>query len=324
MKKVIVIGEVLIDFIPREIGCDLKEVTTFTKAPGGAPANVAACVTRLGGKAKVLSKLGEDAFGTFLIEAMQQVGIDTSSVLTTNKANTALAFVSLKEDGERDFAFYRKPSADMLLEANELCKEDFEVGDILHFCSVDLVDAPVRKAHDRAIEIMKAKDGLISFDPNVRLPLWEDHKEYQEVIQRYIPHADILKVSEDELTFITGISDEDKALEWLCQQVSLVIYTKGGSGATILNKKGKLEVPCEKIKAVDTTGAGDSFIGALLAEIQRTYVSYEELRNMEWTEENRAKWLTMTKFAHRTAAIVVGRKGALYSMPTRKEVDMNI
>ena len=309
MSKLIALGEALIDFVPIDVGCELKEVTGFMKSPGGAPANVAACVAKLGQKAKVMTQLGEDAFGDFLIESMYKAGIDITSILRTNKANTALAFISLKEDGEREFSFYRKPSADMLLEADSIKEDYFEEGDILHFCSVNLVDAPVRKAHDRAIEIAKSKGCIICFDPNVRLPLWEDHKAYQEVIRAYIPHVNILKVSDEELTFITGIEEEALALEWLKAQVDVLVYTKGKDGAQIITNAHIVEHLGFPTKAVDTTGAGDSFIGAILYNLLNEEVTLSTMKAM-----SREQWESILCFANATAAIVVTRKGAIHIM----------
>ena len=173
MKKVISIGEALIDFIPHEKGQSLNNVSNFLRVAGGAPLNVAAAVAKLGGNAQMLTKLGVDSFGDHILEQVEPLGVDISKVLRTKEANTALAFVSLREDGERDFSFYRNPSADMLLNAEEIEEEVFAQGGILHFCSVSLIDAPIKEAHRKAIEFAKRNNCLISFDPNVRLPLWE-------------------------------------------------------------------------------------------------------------------------------------------------------
>ena len=155
MKKVISIGEALIDFIPHEKGAALKDVSNFLRVAGGAALNVAAAVSKLGGKSQMITKLGIDGFGDHILEEVKPLGVDVSKVLRTKEANTALAFVSLKEDGERDFSFYRNPSADMLLNASEIEEEVFTEGGILHFCSVSLIDAPIKDAHRKAIEFAK-------------------------------------------------------------------------------------------------------------------------------------------------------------------------
>src|SRR5690625_3117785 len=195
MGKVITIGEVLIDFIPAIRGSKLKEVESFIKKPGGAPANVAACVSRLGGKSKFIGKVGQDAFGEYLVDILRAEKVDTNDIFYTDEAKTALAFVSLDNSGERDFSFYRNPSADMLLREDEIQADIFEKGDILHFCSVDLIEAPVKYAHLKAIEYAKQNGAIVSFDPNVRLPLWDDETECRQTIKQFIKHADILKLS---------------------------------------------------------------------------------------------------------------------------------
>ena len=213
MKKVIAIGEALIDFIPHEKGRALNDVENFLRVPGGAPLNVAAAVAKLGGKSQMLTKLGQDGFGDAILNEVKPLGVDVSRISRTKEANTALAFVSLREDGERDFSFYRNPSADMLLSAEEICVEDFNEKDILHFCSVSLIDAPIKEAHRRAIEIAKEKGCLISFDPNVRLPLWKNPEDCRKAILEFLPLSNIVKISDEELEFITGIKDEKEALE---------------------------------------------------------------------------------------------------------------
>ena len=261
MKKVISIGEALIDFIPHEKGVALKDVSNFLRVAGGAPLNVAAAVSKLGGKSQMLTKLGVDGFGDHILEEVKPLGVDVSKVLRTKEANTALAFVSLKEDGERDFSFYRNPSADMLLNASEIEEEVFVEGGILHFCSVSLIDAPIKDAHRKAIEFAKKNNCLISFDPNVRLPLWETPEACRKAILEFLPLANIVKISDEELEFITGIADEAEALNFLLQgDVEVIIYTKGTNGAEFITRERKVFSPSFKVQAQDTTGAGDSFI----------------------------------------------------------------
>ena len=268
MKKVISIGEALIDFIPHEKGQSLNNVSNFLRVAGGAPLNVAAAVAKLGGNAQMLTKLGVDSFGDHILEQVEPLGVDISKVLRTKEANTALAFVSLREDGERDFSFYRNPSADMLLNAEEIEEEVFAQGGILHFCSVSLIDAPIKEAHRKAIEFAKRNNCLISFDPNVRLPLWETPEACREAILEFLPFANIVKISDEELEFITGIADETEALNFLLQgDVEVIIYTKGTNGAEFITKERKVFSPSFKVEAQDTTGAGDSFIGAFLFKL---------------------------------------------------------
>ena len=316
MKKVISIGEALIDFIPQEKGVALKDVSNFLRVAGGAPLNVAAAVAKLGGKSQMLTKLGMDGFGDHILEEVTPLGVDVSKILRTNEANTALAFVSLKADGERDFSFYRNPSADMLLNETEIEEEIFIDGGILHFCSVSLIDAPIKNAHKKAIEFAKKNNCLISFDPNVRLPLWKTAEECKKAILEFLPLANIVKISDEELEFITGISDEKEALDFLFQgDVEIIIYTKGTDGAEFITKERKVFSPSFKVEAQDTTGAGDSFIGAFLYKVAEGDNTVESLVNLP--EERVEEIIT---FSNATAALTVCKRGAIGALPTKDEV----
>lgn len=316
MKKVIAIGEALIDFIPHEKGRALNNVENFLRVPGGAPLNVAAAVAKLGGKSQMLTKLGQDGFGDAILNEVKPLGVDVSRISRTKEANTALAFVSLREDGERDFSFYRNPSADMLLSAEEICSEDFNERDILHFCSVSLIDAPIKEAHRRAIEIAKEKGCLISFDPNVRLPLWKQPEDCRKAILEFLPLSNIVKISDEELEFITGIKDEKESLDSLLTgDVKVIIYTKGTNGAEFITKERVIFSPSFKVSAQDTTGAGDSFIGSLLYQVAEGEYSLEELVTL--SEEKVQEILT---FSNATAALTVCKKGAIGALPLKEEV----
>ncbi|MCD1258607.1 carbohydrate kinase [Paenibacillus athensensis] len=313
MGTVFTIGEALIDFVPAEIGVELKKVCTFRKAAGGAPANVASAVARLGGSSAFIGKLGEDGFGDYLVETMASVGVRTDCITRTGEANTALAFVSLKEDGSREFSFYRNPSADMLLAPDEIAESWFQAGDILHYGSVDLIEAPVKYAHIKAIKAMQAAGGLISFDPNVRLPLWSNPQDCRQAILEFLPQSHILKISEDELEFITGISDEAQALASLfVGKVAHILYTRGANGAVWYTKQDAVEAEGYRVQAIDTTGAGDSFIGAVLYQLAR-----EGAEPGRMSPEQRKRALT---FANVTAALVTTRYGAIPALPTFEEV----
>ena len=239
MRTVYTIGEMLIDFFPSEIGVALKEVRLHQTTRRG-PGNVAVTVSRLGGKASFIGKVGQDAFGEYLTDVLKENQVDTSHLYTTTEANTALAFVSLQDNGEREFSFYRHPSADMLLDKEEVKEIDFPADAILHFCSVDLIEAPVKYAHIAVLEKVQAAGGTIVFDPNVRLNLWPDAEKLKQTIQNFIPYADVLKVSDDELAFITGKESEAEGIATLLQNgLELLILTKGGAGAELYFKDEK-------------------------------------------------------------------------------------
>lgn len=316
MGRLFSIGEVLIDFIPMQKGKALKDVQSFKRAPGGAPANVAAAVARFGAESAMITKLGMDAFSDFLIEELQKIGVKTDKIKRTKEANTGLAFVSLRDDGERDFSFYRNPSADLLLSEDEIEESWFVKGDILHFCSVDLVESPMKKAHEKAIGLVKENGGIISFDPNVRLPLWNSAEKCRQTILEFIPKAHIIKISDEELAFITGITNEKEAIENLFTgDVKAVIYTKGANGADLYTKNAKYESTGFKVEVQDTTGAGDAFIGGFLYKLLEKEVNHDNL--IDVLNEHHQEILT---FANASGAITTTGKGAISSLPTKEEI----
>lgn len=313
-RTVYTIGEALIDFFPEQKDTPLKNVTSFTKQPGGAPANVAVTVAKLGGQAKFIGKLGKDAFGDFLTETLQLYNVDTEHIFRTTKANTALAFVSLEENGERDFSFYRKPSADMLLHADEVADIPFKSSDILHFCSIDLIEADVKYAHKKVIENMKKIGGTISFDPNVRLNLWENADDLKNTIIGFLPYTDILKVSDDEILFISGKNNEADAIDWFLEfPISLLIITRGSRGSSLYVNKEEIFIPGIKKNAVDTTGAGDSYIGAFLYMYANQPFFIQECSN--------STLKSMAAFSNIVSALVVTRTGGMSSIPNLKEIE---
>ncbi|MDQ6598872.1 carbohydrate kinase [Bacillus salipaludis] len=316
MKSLYSIGEVLIDFIPLQKGRMLKDVVEFERAPGGAPANVAATVARLGGKSSMISKLGTDSFGDFLVETLHQAGVKTDKILKTDKANTALAFVSLRKDGERDFSFYRSPSADLLMKEEEINGDWFTSGDILHFCSVDLVESPMKYAHIKAIKEAKQNGALISFDPNVRLPLWEKPEDCRETILSFIPKAHLIKISDEELSFITNIENEEEAIRSLfIGDVTVVIYTKGAKGAELYLKNDKFTSTGYKVDVQDTTGAGDAFIGGFLYQLLLNEVTPVNLK-----DTCKVKYHEFLQFANAVGALTTTGKGAISSIPDKEQV----
>lgn len=317
MGKLFSIGEVLIDFIPLQKGVALKDVVSFERAPGGAPANVAAAVAKYGQKAAMISKLGNDAFGDFLVDKLVEAGVETDKVYRTGEANTALAFVSLKEDGERDFSFYRNPSADLLLNEEEIEPAWFQAGDILHFCSVDLVESPMKQAHKKAIAAVSNAGGLVSFDPNVRLPLWANPEDCRKAILEFLPTADIVKVSDEELEFITGINDEANAIQSLfVGNVKAVVYTKGAAGADLFLRNERFESSGYTVEPVDTTGAGDAFIGGFLYQLLELQATPANV--MEVLRSNQRQIL---QFSNASGALTTTGKGAISALPTKGEVE---
>lgn len=316
MKRLLAIGEALIDFIPEETGKELKNVCGFQPAVGGAPANVCGAFVKLGGEAAMITQLGDDPFGDKIADEFAACGIIGDYVKRTAEANTSLAFVALKNDGNREFSFYRKPGADMLLKPEDVKEEWFEGAFALHFCSVSLGDFPMKEAHRKAIQYAVEKGAIISFDPNLRLQLWEDPEKLRQAIVEFAPLSHVLKISDEELEFITGFSTIEEALPGLLTgNTQMVIYTKGSQGAECYTARGKAFAASQKVKAVDTTGAGDGFIGSFLYRLADAGVTAESLS--EVTPEQMESHLT---FANNFCGISVTKHGAIASYPTMEEM----
>lgn len=315
MKRVAAIGELLIDFVPQEKGCALHEVSHFERVAGGAPANVVTAVSRLGGSGVMISQVGEDAFGTHILDTLKHNGVNTDYVFRTKKANTGLAFVSLDAAGNREFSFFRNPSADLFLSQEQITEAMLEDTGIVHFCSVDLVDWPVKKAHEKLIQMAREKKIIISFDPNVRLPLWDSSEACQTAIRQFLPYADIVKLSDDELEFVTGCTTEQAAAQkLLAENCRMVIITKGAGGSDVYTKNTSAHTPAIQVETVvDTTGAGDSFIGSFLYKLAAAGYSLEQLDKVR--EEQLKEYLD---FSACYAALTVSKKGAV--MATMQEM----
>lgn len=305
--KLCVIGEALIDFIPQQVGCPLESVTSFKRVAGGAPANVAGAYARLGFPSMVLTQLGQDAFGDHIIHALSSCGVDVSHIKQTNDFDTSLSFVSLKEDGQRDFKFYRRTAADLNYDPNNITDDILDDCGVVHFCSVSLVESPMKHAHEKLLELAKKKHILISFDPNLRLSLWNDDAALMKTIHQFLPYANIIKIADDELAFITGSSSIEMALPSLLKdQCKIVIYTQGKHGATIFTKDLTLHSDGYIVDAVDTTGAGDSFIAAFLYQCVTLGIDIDDL--------DQSKLQEALDFANLYAAHTTTIEGALDAM----------
>ena len=315
-KRLVAIGEALIDFIPSVKGCDFDDVDSFFPAVGGAPANVCAAFSKLGGESVFLTQLGDDPFGHKIERALKNAGIDVSHIAFTDKANTALAFVSLAADGNRTFSFYRKPSADMLYTSDQVEKSAFEDVFALHFCSVSLGDFPMKHAHDRAIRYARENGALVSFDPNLRFMLWDSKQALKEAVLEFIPKADVLKISDEELEFITGKdSIEDALPELFGKGIKLVLFTCGKDGMYAYTKKARAHAVSPKVEVVDTTGAGDASIGSFLWKLNDSGI---DTGNIEEITEGVLR--DALEFSTVFCTISVQQKGAIPSYPTLEQV----
>lgn len=311
MSDAICLGELLIDFVPTVTGTDLASAPAFQKAAGGAPGNVAVGLQQLGIDTAFVGKVGDDPFGHFLIKSLFDKGVDTSSVLLSADARTGLAFVSLKADGDRDFLFYRHPSADMLLCADEVNEEAIKSTKLVHFGSITLINDPARSATLHAVEIAKEAGCLISYDPNLRLPLWPSEAAATEGLLLGLSKANIVKISEDEVEFLTGIKDLDEARKALWHEdLQLMVVTRGSSGCYYFTAEHQGEVESFKVKAVDTTGAGDGFMAGLLQGL---------LKNPDTV--NKPELLKkLCQFANAVGAITTTERGGIPALPDLETV----
>jgi fructokinase len=311
MKQIVSIGELLIDFLPSEKGKSLRNIQTFHKMPGGAPANVCVQAAKLGLPATFIGQVGDDGFGNFLIETLKSFNVNVDYVFKSSISKTALAFVTLTESGERDFIFYRNPSADQLLNVSQI--EHIEINDsIFHFCSLSLDNYPLKDALHLLLMKHKKHKNLISFDPNLRLSLFENHHDYHEVIKTYITYSDLLKVSDDELYFITQKNDEQEAIDFLFSLgIKYLVITRGKDGVTYIDTHRTLNHSAYQVNVMDTTGAGDSWIGTFLSRI-----AYYE--NIESISDDAL--LEILGYANAAAALTTSKQGAIHALPDTHDI----
>lgn len=308
MSKVVCIGESLIDFMPT--GDELS----FVAKAGGAPSNVCACIAKLGGIGCYLGKLGEDIFSRFLLKNMQKYDVNTDYTVIDGRYQTALAFVSHDENGDREFNFYRKQSCDLMLDESEIPSDILKKGDILHFCSVGLVESPSKYAHIRAIQLAKQNDCIVSFDVNVRERLWDSIDNCVKTIKEFLAYADIVKVTDEELVLLTQEKEEKNAVKHifdLAKSSKLLVVTKGGEGAVVYDRNGNNYFSkAVDVKVVDTTGAGDCFIGCLLYKmnIGEANLTLDGIKDA-------------MDFASLGCGVVISKKGAIESMPKLKDIE---
>jgi len=314
MVDVIALGELLIDFVPTVSGVTLIEAPAFKKAPGGAPANVAAGLAKLGIRSGFMGKVGDDAFGHFLAQTLREAGVDTSALCFSAEARTALAFVSLRADGEREFMFYRHPSADMLYTPDEVNADAERIRNakILHYGSISLISEPSRSATLHAVEIARNAGLLLSYDPNLRLSLWPDAEAAKAGILLGWPLAHLIKISEEELAFLADTEDLEAAVRKLWHPaLRLLVITLGRAGCRYVTPEFSGRMPGFEVKAVDTTGAGDGFVAGLL----------KGLLDYPQADRNEAQLREICRYANAVGAITTTERGAIPALPTADRVD---
>ncbi len=313
MKKfdVVTLGELLIDFTDN--GMSAQGNTMFEANPGGAPCNVLAMLNKLGHPTAFIGKVGKDIFGLKLKSVLEEVGIDTSNLIVDEDARTTLAFVQTFEDGDRDFSFYRNPGADMLLTADEVDGELVKSARLFHFGTLSMTHEGVREATKKAIRLAKEAGAVVSFDPNLRPPLWKSLDDAKEQAAYGFTQCDVLKISDNEIQWFTGEEDYDKGIEKLRQEydIPLILLSMGKDGSRAYYKDLRVEIPSFIQKeTIETTGAGDTFGGCCLHYV----LEY----GLDGLNEERLK--EMLTFANAAASIITTRKGALRVMPEVEEV----
>jgi fructokinase len=311
MADAICLGELLIDFVPTVTGTGLADAAAFGKAAGGAPANVAAGLARLGVSSAFMGKVGDDGFGRFLARTLEDAGVDTAPLRFTSEALTALAFVSLRADGEREFLFYRNPSADMLFAPEDVDVEAIARARLLHFGSIGLIAEPSRSGTLHAVGAARARGLLVSYDPNLRLALWANAEAARQGMRLGLAEAAVVKIGAEEIEFLTGDIDAVRGGRSLWHEgLALMAITRGRAGCTFLTPDAAGDVLGFAVRAVDTTGAGDGFMAGLLAGLLRRPGA---LGDPEALRE-------ICRFANAVGALTTTARGAIPALPSEAEV----
>ena len=316
MIDVVALGELLIDFATQST--DAAGYPTMAAHPGGAPANFLAALTKFGAKTALLGKVGTDTFGKLLVATLEKAGIETKGLVTTDDVFTTLAFVTFDAHGDREFAFSRKPGADTCLTFEELDLSLIDEARVFHFGSLSLTDEPARCATYQAVAYAKSKGKLITYDPNLRKPLWKDLEEAKKQLLWGLGQADVVKISDEEVAFLFGLGVEDGAKHILeTYGVKLVFVTCGANGCFFQNAMARGRVPSlQGIQVIDTTGAGDIFGGSAVWKLLQTGKALETL--------NEAELRDVVRFACTSAGLSTTRSGGISSVPEYAEVMANI
>ena len=310
---VVALGELLIDFT--ENGISPQGNPIFEANPGGAPCNVLSMLAKLGHKVSFIGKVGNDMFGTQLEKAIEEVGIDATGLLKDDEVHTTLAFVHTLEGGDRDFSFYRKPGADMMLSVDDLDKELIRDCKIFHFGTLSMTAEGCREATKKAIKLAKEAGAIISFDPNLREPLWDSLENAKEQTDYGISQCDILKISDNEIQWFTGEECYEAGVRFLQERydIKLILVSLGRDGSMAFCGSNKAMVPAViREDTIETTGAGDCFGACILHQVLEKGMRVYEASELE----------EMLKFANAAASIVTTRKGALRVMPTMEEINV--
>lgn len=310
---VVALGELLIDVT--ENGLSEQGNPLLEANPGGAPCNVLSMLQKLGDKTAFIGKVGNDGFGHLLTKAVQEQGIDTTGLVYDNDVHTTLALVLKKENGDRDFAFYRNPGADMNLKEEEVNESLIASSSIFHFGTLSLTDESVKKATQKAVKVAKENGLTITFDPNLREPLWRSLEEAHEQVAWGLQQADVVKISDNEITWFTGMDNYDEGIAFLQKEypnLKLICLSMGGDGSKAVYRDVHVAYPAFLQEAtIETTGAGDTFCACMIHTVLENGIDH--------LDEEKLK--EMLKFANAAASLVTTKKGALRVMPTKEEVE---
>ena len=316
MIDVVALGELLIDFAC--LSTDGEGYPTMAAHPGGAPANFLAALTKFGAKTALIGKVGTDAFGKMLLLTLEQAGISTQGMISTDDVFTTLAFVTFDEHGDRAFSFSRKPGADTCLSFEEIDLSLIDEARVFHFGTLSLTDEPARTATRKCVAYAREKGKLITYDPNLRKPLWKDLEAAREQLIWGLRQADVVKISDEEVEFLFGLGVREGAQYILDNfPVKLVFVTCGADGCWFQNEKAQGHVPSlSGIQVIDTCGAGDIFGGSALWKLQQTGKAPQELTEEELRDA--------VRFACTSAGLSTTRSGGISSVPEYAEILANL
>ena len=313
MPKALCIGELLIDFVSTTPDVTLAEAPGFVKAPGGAPANVAVGLAKLGMDAGFIGKVGADAFGDFLRETLQQNSVDTTYLIAGEESRTTLAFVATRSDGMKDITFYRHPGADIQLSPDEIDTAYVQSAELFHYGSVSLSHSPSREATLHAIQSAKAGGTLISYDPNLRLMLWDNPDDAKHWIWEVMPYADVVKISEEEWEFVTDDIGLEHGIERILGLgVKLLVVTLGERGCYYTNGIIEGFVDGYIVDVVDTLGAGDAFVAAMLIQL----IQHTDLLSLKKVQLD-----AIMRYANAAGALATQKVGVIPALPTPSEIE---
>ena len=313
MPKALCIGELLIDFVSTTPDVSLAGAPGFVKAPGGAPANVAVGLAKLGIDAGFIGKVGADAFGDFLREVLQENSVDTTYLIAGEASRTTLAFVATRSDGMKDITFYRHPGADIQLSPDEIDTGYVQSAELFHYGSVSLSHSPSREATLQAIQSAKASGAMLSYDPNLRLMLWDNPNDAKHWIWEVMPYADVVKISEEEWEFVTGDVELANGIERILGLgAKLLVVTLGERGCYYTNGTADGYVNGFAVDVLDTLGAGDAFVAAMLMQLMK----HEDIRALDAPRLD-----AIMRYANAAGALATQKIGVIPALPTPSEIE---